>query len=86
MWDHGTYWPDEDDQPPQDREEAEEQMRRGLEKGKISVFLQGHKLTGSWAMVKIARGKNEWLMIKHKDEFADPTRDVTEKTSRLSTA
>ena len=30
-------------------------MRRGLEKGKISVFFRGHKLKGSWALVKIAR-------------------------------
>jgi bifunctional non-homologous end joining protein LigD len=76
VWDHGTYWPDEGDEPPKDRSEAEEQMRRGLEKGKISVLLRGQKLRGSWALVKIARGKNEWLMIKHKDEFADPARDV----------
>ena len=76
VWDRGTYWPDEDDEPPKDRASAEEQMRRGLEKGKISVFLRGHKLKGSWALVKIARGKNEWLMIKHKDEFAE-SRDVT---------
>jgi bifunctional non-homologous end joining protein LigD len=77
VWDRGTYWPDEGDEPPKDRAEAEEQMRRGLEKGKISVFLRGQKLNGSWALVKIARGKNEWLLIKHKDEYADRNRDVT---------
>ena len=76
VWDRGTYWPDEDDESPKDRADAEEQMRRGLEKGKVSVFLRGSKLKGSWALVKIARGKNEWLLIKHKDEFAE-SRDVT---------
>lgn len=74
VWDAGTYSPDESGLVFNDREEAQRQMREGIEKGKISVFLQGAKLKGSWTLVKT---KQDWLMIKHKDRFADTERDVT---------
>jgi len=74
VWDAGTYSPDEDGLFFHDREEAQRQMREGIEKGKLSVFFQGAKLKGSWTLVKT---KMDWLMIKHKDRFTDPERDVT---------
>lgn len=74
VWDAGTYSPDEDGLVFGDREEAQRQMREGIEKGKISVFFQGVKLKGSWTLVKT---KQDWLMIKHKDRFVDTERDVT---------
>jgi bifunctional non-homologous end joining protein LigD len=74
VWDAGTYSPDEDGLVFDDREEAERQMREGIERGKISVFFQGVKLKGSWTLVKT---KQDWLMIKHKDRFVDTVRDVT---------
>src|SRR5438034_2971525 len=54
-------------------------MREGIEEGKISVFLRGHKLKGSWTLVRTKRAANEWLLIKHKDRFAHTERDVTEE-------
>ena len=79
VWDAGTYSPDEDaifnwD----DRQEAQRRMREGIEKGKISVFLRGQKLKGSFTLVKLANSAkgNDWLFIKHKDRWADPDRDV----------
>ncbi|HUF53920.1 MAG TPA: non-homologous end-joining DNA ligase [Dehalococcoidia bacterium] len=74
VWDAGTFSPDEEGLHFDDREEAQRQMREGIAKGKISVFLQGVKLKGSWTFVKT---KQDWLMIKHKDRFVDPDRDVT---------
>ena len=41
-----------------DREEAEERMREGSERGKLSVFLQGTKLKGSFALVKQRRARS----------------------------
>ena len=29
--------------------------------------LRGHKLRGKWTLVKIKRGKEEWLLIKERD-------------------
>jgi bifunctional non-homologous end joining protein LigD len=77
--DAGTYSPDEDGKLSfDDREEAEARMREGIEKGKISVFLRGCKLKGSWTLVRTKRAPNDWLLIKHKDRFVDTDRDVTE--------
>jgi len=56
IWDQGTYTLQE-------------------EKGdEIKFFLEGKKLHGSYVLVKLKRSKkgNEWLLIKHKDEYARP--------------
>ncbi|MDZ4230286.1 MAG: DNA ligase D, partial [Dehalococcoidales bacterium] len=77
IWDSGTYSPDEDGSFLfNDRAAAEEQMRRGLEKGKLSFFLRGHKLTGSWTLVKMQKRERDWLLIKHRDDYASPGSDV----------
>jgi bifunctional non-homologous end joining protein LigD len=83
VWDAGTYSPDEDGRLSfGDRDEAEERMRAGLEAGKLSFTLRGRKLHGSWTLVKTTRSPNDWLLIKHRDRYADPGRDVlTEDTS-----
>ena len=49
-------------------------MRDGLAQGKISVFLRGDKLKGSWTLVKTKRG--DWLLIKHRDEYAQSEHDI----------
>lgn len=85
VWDNGTYTPDEGGALSfGDRAEAEERMRRGLSEGKLSILLRGKKLKGSWALVKIQRAENEWLLIKHKDATADPERDVLQEDRSVS--
>jgi bifunctional non-homologous end joining protein LigD len=80
VWDAGTYSPDEGGKLSfHDREEAAARMREGLEKGKLSVFLRGHKLKGSWTLVKIAKSQKDWLAIKHQDRFSDPEREITDE-------
>ncbi len=77
VWDSGTYSPDGDGKLLfGDRAAAEEQMKRGLEKGKLSFFLRGHKLKGSWTLVKMQRKENDWLLMKHRDEYASPGSDI----------
>src|SRR5436190_23408829 len=69
VWDCGVYSPDEGAQYWfHDREKAERQVREGLEKGKLGLFLRGEKVKGSFALVRMADRKN-WLLIKHKDRF-----------------
>ncbi|HEY1342157.1 MAG TPA: DNA polymerase ligase N-terminal domain-containing protein [Bryobacteraceae bacterium] len=67
LWDRGTY---EllGDAP------AEEQLRRG----DFKFRLHGEKMNGDFALVHMKnRGKgNEWLIIKKRDEFAQPGWDV----------
>jgi DNA ligase D len=80
VWDVGTYSPDEDGVFSwDDRDEADRRMQEGLARGKLSVYLQGQKLKGSFTLVKLAKSETgkEWLFIKHKDRFVDTERDVT---------
>jgi bifunctional non-homologous end joining protein LigD len=77
IWDRGTY--DCDHAPGQPRAIQEKQMLEDLAKGKLSVTFHGEKLRGSWTFVH-TRGRtnkgNEWLLIKHHDEFVSD-RDIT---------
>jgi bifunctional non-homologous end joining protein LigD len=70
VWDCGVYSPDEGQEYFfGNRREAEERIRRGLSNGKLSLFLRGEKLKGSFALVRTSTSK-QWLVIKHKDRFA----------------
>ena len=71
VWDCGVYWPDEKGQTLfEEMAEAERRLRGELEKGKLSIFLLGGKLKGSYALIRTRREK-EWLLIKHRDRFTD---------------
>jgi bifunctional non-homologous end joining protein LigD len=72
VWDCGVYSPDEDGQHAfSDRRTAEQQLRAGLEQGKLSILLRGEKLKGSFALVRTSQA-NQWLLFKHKDRYAQP--------------
>jgi bifunctional non-homologous end joining protein LigD len=76
VWDCGVYSPDEHQTWFHDRQEAERQVREGLQKGKLSFQLRGDKLKGSFALVRTAQDPKSWLLIKHRDRFVS-TDDVT---------
>ncbi|MGA2718292.1 MAG: non-homologous end-joining DNA ligase, partial [Candidatus Acidiferrales bacterium] len=64
LWDEGTF-------EPEGPLSAAEQ----IERGELKFKLFGRRLQGSFVLVRIrsrdaAAGKKEWLLIKHKDEFA----------------
>jgi bifunctional non-homologous end joining protein LigD len=64
LWDRG-YWEPEPGTDPHD----------GLSKGDLKVVLHGERLHGGYVLVRMKndrdRGKrNNWLLIKHRDEFA----------------
>src|SRR5919199_5222446 len=89
VWDAGTYTVIEDDHLPdfRDRARAERLARDGLQRGHLSVFLNGRKLKGGWSLIR-TRGsgpKSEWFFVKRRDGLEDPRRDVTaEDRSALS--
>ena len=65
VWDEGTY-----------RNLSDTPIQEGLEKGHITVWLDGKKLKGGYALTRIRRGKSDaWLLVKMDDEEADPKRD-----------
>ncbi|HYD45273.1 MAG TPA: DNA ligase D, partial [Phenylobacterium sp.] len=64
LWDRG-YW------APEPGTSAHE----GLRNGDLKIVLEGERLHGGWVLVRMKhdreRGKrNNWLLIKHRDEFA----------------
>ncbi|MFL6547884.1 MAG: non-homologous end-joining DNA ligase [Povalibacter sp.] len=84
VWDCGVYSPDEGGKYSfADRSEAEDRLRRELANGKLSIFLRGEKLKGSFALVRTSTEK-QWLLIKHKDRFAGVDTLLAQNTSVLS--
>jgi bifunctional non-homologous end joining protein LigD len=74
VWDEGTYSPQREIgkgvlEEVNDRAEAEALMQQGQAAGQLKFRLDGHKLQGSFALVR-TRGfgkKESWLLIKHRD-------------------
>jgi bifunctional non-homologous end joining protein LigD len=72
LFDRGTYSADK----PMDGSHADA-IREGYAKGKIDFSFHGERLQGSFALVRTQRGpKPQWLLIKHRDEYAAPGSDV----------
>ena len=69
IWDEGTYRNlTEDHGRPISVEE-------GIERGHVTIWLDGKKLRGGYALTRIRRGKDEaWLLVKKRDEGADARR------------
>jgi bifunctional non-homologous end joining protein LigD len=61
VWDRGSWRPVGD-------------AADGLAKGKLVFTLSGYKLRGEWTLVRTRRSPKEWLLIKHRDPFADAGR------------
>ncbi len=84
LWDRGTYSYGGSNPDPA------EGIRQGLQKGDFKFVLNGKRLGGSWALVRMKRrdkpGKPQWLLIKHQDEYAAPGSDVgTEHQTSVAT-
>jgi bifunctional non-homologous end joining protein LigD len=72
LWDNGTWEPEED-------------PHEGLRKGSLKFTLHGHRLKGSWALVRLkprpgeSRKRENWLLIKHRDSHASADTVAVEK-------
>lgn len=61
LWDRGTWTSEDPD--------------KGFKKGDLKFTLEGEKLRGGWVLVRMRKDRNggkrtNWLLIKHRDEFA----------------
>jgi bifunctional non-homologous end joining protein LigD len=61
LWDRGTWQSDDPEE--------------GFKKGDLKFTLDGDKLHGSWVLVRMRHdrnggGRTNWLLIKHRDEYA----------------
>ena len=69
LWDRGTFELIGDDP-----------AAAQIERGDLKFRLHGEKLSGTWALVRMkvsgSKRANEWLLIKKKDEAAEPGWDI----------
>ena len=81
VWDSGTYEPLDNDSKLSD----EKELLKELHSGSLKFILHGKKLKGEFALVKMKNAENNtWLLIKHKDEFAEENYDAEENISKNS--
>jgi len=74
LWDRGSWVPEVPD------------VDEALRHGELKFKLRGKKLKGSWVLVRTrgsygGRGKESWLLIKHRDRYAS-TKDILEEMPR----
>jgi DNA ligase D-like protein (predicted 3'-phosphoesterase) len=64
VWDTGTY-----------RNLTDTEVERAVEDGHVTVWLDGRKLRGGYALTRIGKGtRGRWLLVKMDDEHADARR------------
>jgi len=73
VWDRGIYRnlkEDDQDDPPLVSDQ--------LENGHATIWLEGEKLQGGYALIRTGKGDNtRWLLIKMNDDEADARRNPT---------
>ncbi len=69
LWDRGT-WRSVDKDPA-----------KAIEKGSLKFALEGERMKGEWALVRMkTEGSLEnWLLLKHRDEFAEEDDSLAER-------
>jgi bifunctional non-homologous end joining protein LigD len=76
IWDRGTWVPSGD-------------PRAGLKRGKLKFHLNGERLSGGWSLVRMGgrnqTGKDNWLLIKERDDAAAPNGRAMERSKKATT-
>ena len=75
VWDRGIYAPEKG--VALARAEQEELIRQGIERGRLTILLDGQKLHGLFSLVRTSRSPKDWLLIKKQDAYAAKGRDLT---------
>ena len=72
VWDSGHY------RNLKERDGKPVPMAEAVEQGHVTIWLEGKKLKGGYALTRFRKGKDEsWLLVKMKDDHADAAVDVT---------
>ena len=66
IWDRGSYR----HPSARDEKESEKLLRDGLRKGDLKFVIEGEKLQGEFALVKMGKDEKSWLLLKKKDRYA----------------
>src|SRR3954469_15600382 len=89
LWDRGTYSTD----AATSDDDEEDVLREGLRRGDLKITFHGERLHGSFALVRMkfsrdgsSSAKPQWLLIKHRDEFATEDDVVADNMTSVDTA
>ena len=70
IWDSGNYEP----------------IKIDITKGLLEFILNGNKLKGVFVLTKLKQKEKEWLLIKKKDEFAQPSYEIKPELTKTKLA
>jgi DNA ligase D-like protein (predicted 3'-phosphoesterase) len=77
IWDRGTY------RNLTEKDGSEVPVDEAIERGHLSIWLNGEKLRGGYALTRFKTGKDEaWLLVKKDDEEADARRNPVSSEPR----
>jgi bifunctional non-homologous end joining protein LigD len=80
IWDEGTYI----ERSSEGRKDSEAAMHKNFAKGHVTFVLNGKKLKGEFALIKLKKDESEkaWLLVKKRDQYSTyKTRDVLSNES-----
>jgi bifunctional non-homologous end joining protein LigD len=80
VWDEGTYTV----ASGLSKIEAEALIKRGLDAGKLTFSLHGHKVQGEFMLIKTQQQASSWLLRKNQDEFVSKEDVLQQDCSVLS--
>lgn len=81
VWDNGTYTLAD----YKNTDDFEDVLKSDLQNGHLSFILNGKKLKGEFALVKLkTKQENTWLLIKSKDQYATEEDILQQDKSVLS--
>ena len=66
IWGKGAFIPVDKDLSPI----TERQALTALKNGELKFFLKGGVIEGGFVLVRLKKDEKNWLLIKHKDEYA----------------
>lgn len=76
LWDEGFWEPQSD-------------VEEGLSTGSLKFILKGRRLKGKWALVRMKKegddARNQWLLLKEKDDYAKTTDGISKFTTSITT-
>jgi len=76
LWDEGFWEPYGD-------------VEQGLRKGELKFVLRGRRLKGKWALIRLkpkeGDDKDNWLLLKERDEYVQTTSGISEFTTSIRT-
>ncbi len=75
IWDRGTY------ENLLEAKPTPQTVAEGIDAGRLEFVLHGERLQGRFALVRMRKGKGKenWLLIKMKDDFARPAAEQAPK-------